>query len=238
MKTIFDRSLFTQFGLDSGSLTMLGAVVHSFREPGEYRGVVRREAAPEATFSISVDNHSPVAQANIDLSTLAQGSPEGSTCCGEVKKTHFVVNPKGFVVFHLTSGPGGFSVLVRRAEEDPNLPVFDSRELNDGDLFSATIIRPGTYSMTNVLNRATGEITVSYPRIADVPYRPPNPVTVECTAQAIEPKEIALQPGQGLNFHVKAPARIKISLVKPDDGPARPREPATTGWRKVRLPKD
>ena len=43
MNMTFDRNLFTQIGLDSGSLTMLGAVIHSFRKPGEYRGSVRTE---------------------------------------------------------------------------------------------------------------------------------------------------------------------------------------------------
>ena len=41
MNLTFDRNLFTQIGLDSASLTMLGTIVHSFPQPGEYRGVVR-----------------------------------------------------------------------------------------------------------------------------------------------------------------------------------------------------
>ena len=54
MNMTFDRNLFTQIGLDSGSLTMLGSVIHQFAEAGEYRGTVRREAAGEAVFYISV----------------------------------------------------------------------------------------------------------------------------------------------------------------------------------------
>ncbi len=42
MKMTFDQNLFTQIGLDSGSLTMLGGVTHRFLEPGQYRGVVYR----------------------------------------------------------------------------------------------------------------------------------------------------------------------------------------------------
>ena len=43
------------------------------------------------------------------------------------------------------------------------------------------------------------------------------------------------QPMQGLNIHVKTPSRIKISLVKADDGPGRSPEAGRGGWRKSSL---
>jgi hypothetical protein len=230
MNTTFDHNLFTQVGLDSGALTMLGAIVHSFGEPGEYRGVVRRGTEPEATFYISVVRDSPVAQANVDLSKLVQSTP------GADSGNRFVVNPKGHVVFHVTGGSGGFSVLVRRAEEDAAVPVFDSRELKEGDIFSAIILRPGTYAVRNHLNKATTEVTVSYPRLGKTAYRPPSPVKAESGARAIEPGRISLGPGQGLNLHVKAPSHFKIDLVRPDDGTGHPLQPGTGGWKKSSLP--
>lgn len=240
MKMNFDPNFFSQVGLDSGALTMLGAVVHSFNEPGEYRGVVRREKEPEGVFYISVDKDSPIAQANIDLAALIQGEPAVESengCCPVGQDNYFDVNPKGYVVFHVLSGAGGYSVHVRKAEEDPNTKIFDSRELDAGDIFSAIIIRPGTYAVTNLVNGKKGGIIVSYPKPGKTAYRPPAPVVVDCSEREMGPGRIELQPGQGLNFHLKTRSRIKIELVKPDDGPSKPREPDRSGWTKHTLPK-
>ena len=92
----FDRNMFTQIGLDSGSLTILGAVIHSFGEPGEYRGSAAREG-DQAVFFITVDKNSPVAQANIDLATLAKPEQPSKECCeSEEARNRFSVNPKGY----------------------------------------------------------------------------------------------------------------------------------------------
>lgn len=240
----FDPNFFLQVGLDSGALTMHGVIVHSFSEPGEYRGTVRRGNAPEAEFYIHADKNSPIAHVNIDLATLVEGkvTPAAESengCCDkeERRQTHFVVNPKGYAVFHVTQGAGGYSVNVRKAQEDPHTKVFDSRKLDAGDIFSAIVMRPGVYAVSNLLTQAKGELVVSYPKVGKTAYRPPNPVVVEC-GSAIEPRRVELQPGQGLNFHLKEAARIKIELIKPDDGPNESQTSGRSGWTKGSLPQE
>jgi hypothetical protein len=237
MSMTFDRNLFSQIGLDSGSLTMLSAVIHSFREPGEYRGTVGTEEEGRAVFYVSVDKDSPAAQVNIDLSALVQPADTEKDCGCEERKNRFSVNPKGYAVFHVSGGAGGYHVHLRRARENADEKVFDSRELDDGDIFSAVILRPGTYSVTNAHAKARAEIVVPYPQVGKTPYRPPAPVRVQATRGHFEPRRIELQPGQGLLFECKTPSRIKIELEKPDDGPGLPREPAARGWRKSSLPE-
>ncbi len=239
MKTTFDRNLFTQIGLDSGSLTMLGAVTHSFGEPGEYRGSVRQREKSIAVFYILADKNSPVAQANVDLSALGDTDASISTCSGDghAACNRFKVNPKGYAVFHVSGGPGGYDIRVRKADEDPRTKIFDSRQLNDGDIFSGVIIRPGSYSITNLLTAAHAEATVAYPIIGKTAYRPPAPVRVQCTRDGFDLKRIELQPGQGLIFDCKAPSRIKIELVKPDDGSRGLGVPTTTRGKKTAVLK-
>jgi hypothetical protein len=232
MNMTFDRNLFAQIGLDSGSLTMLGAVIHSFREPGEYRGSVDTEDEGQAVFYISVDKESPVAQVNIDLSTLAQPSETDEKCGCEGSQNRFSVNPKGYAVFHVSGGSGGYHVHVRRARENSEEKIFDSRNLDDGDIFSAVILRPGTYAVTNAHTKARAQIVVPYPRIGETAYRPPAPVRIEVTREHFEPRRLELQPGQGLLFDCKTPSRIKIELEKPDDGPGYPQQAVTPGWQK------
>ena len=187
MKMTFDKNLFTQVGLDSGSLTMLGGVTHRFLEPGQYRGVVYQGKEILGGFYISVDKDSAAAQANIDLaafegSSATPATSSGNSGCGcQPGGTHapakFELNPKGYAVFHVSAGPGGYAVRVGKAVEDPKEQnQFDSRELKGDDIFSAFILRPGTYSVMNVLGKGKGEVTVSYPKIGKTPYRPPSAV--------------------------------------------------------------
>jgi hypothetical protein len=249
MKMTFDQNLFTQIGLDSGSLTMLGGVTHRFLEPGQYRGVVYRGKESFGRFYINVDKNSPVAQANIDLAAFesSPSAPAMNTsgascgCPGESAKTDtkFELNPKGYAVFHVTAGAGGYAVRVGKAAEDPKQQnQFDSRELKSDDIFSAVILRPGTYSASNTLgSKAKGKITVGYPKIGKTAYRPPAPAKVECSAHGFEPANVELQPGQAVLFHTAVPSRITIELVKPDDGPGDRTQHTRAGWNKAALPE-
>ncbi len=239
MRTTFDQYLFTQTALDSGSITMLGAVIHQLAEPGEYRGTVHHGEDVESTFYIKVDKSSSVAQVNIDLAHARQDVRKDSDCCSGGRSGHeYTVNPKGFTLFHVSSGAGGYYVHLRKAVEDPKQKVFDSRQLEEGDVFSAVIIRPGAYSIANALTKARGEVSVAYPKIGKLPYRPPKPVRVDCTPELFDPKKIELQPGQAILFHFKTRSRIRIELVKPDDGPRRPEQAARVGWEKMALPRE
>ena len=238
MTWTLDPNFFNQIGLDSGALTMLGTVVHSFGEAGEYRGTVHRGDGPESTFYVSVDNDSPIAQATIDLARAdADGSEHPAGCdCGCRESRGFVVHPRGYAVFHVSGGSGGYWVNVRRADENPDLPAYDSRTLHQGDIFAGVLMRPGRYALRNALSDASAEITVPYPKGGGkTAYRPPAPLDVEC-GKEIKPRKINLHPLQGLNVHILEPARITIELAAPDDGPAdRPRQ-ARAGWRKQTLP--
>lgn len=243
MRTTFDQNLFTQIGLDSGSLTLLASVVHSFPEPGAYRGAVHLGEKVESVFYINADNNSPVAQVNIDLGSLTAGPATSSAagcCCEDTAKNaanEFVVNPKGYAVFHVTSGAGGYYVHLRKADQDPNQKIFDSRKLEEGDIYSAVILRPGRYSITNTLGKGTsGELTVHYPSVGKTAYRPPAPLHVDVSEKGFQPHKIEVHPGQGILFHPRQPSRIKIELVKPDDGPKAAGPHARGGWRKSSLP--
>jgi hypothetical protein len=244
MRTTFDQNLFTQIGLDSGSLTMLASVVHTFSEPGEYRGAVHLGEKVESVFYIKADNNSPVAQVNLDLGSLSaspSSAPSADCCCEDGKKrtgNEFVVNPKGYAVFHVSAGAGGYYVHLRKAEEDPKQKIFDSRKLGEGDIYSAVILRPGRYSVTNTLTKvAAGELIVRYPSVGKTGYRPPPPVRIEVGEKGFQPNKIEVDPGQGLSFHFKQPSRIKIELVKPDDGPKVGGESSRAGWKKTSLPR-
>jgi hypothetical protein len=216
MATTFDQNFFTQIDRDSGALTMLGTVVHSFGEPGEYRATVSGGDSG-ATFYISVDKSCAVGAVQIDLASLAN-PPADSASDGCKGDSRFVVHPKGYAVFHVSGGSGGYWVTARKADEDPDVKPYDTRELQEGDFFSAILLRPGTYSIKNTLSDAEARVTVSYPTTGPRPFQPPDPRLIDVRA-AFEPADIEVRPMQGLNFSVHMPARIVIELIEPDDGP-------------------
>jgi hypothetical protein len=233
MATTIDRNFFTQIGMDSGSLTMLGCVLHRFTDPGEYRCVVRSGDATEAVFYVSSDPGCAVASVNIDLAALAGTAP--STTAGETGPDcgcssgaessgdgqHFVVHPRGHAVFHVSGGAGGYSVHARLAVDDRDVLGYDTTVLTAGDIFSAVILRPGRYSVGNALGAARAEVTVMYPGTGQTAYKPPAPEVVDVRDE-FEPARVALRPMQGLNFNIHTAARIVIELEEPDDGPRAP----------------
>ena len=228
-RVLVNRHLFTQTSVDSGSLTMLGVVIHRFPESGEYMGVVER-GAEARSFRLRVDESSPAMQANVDLATLGGGHSHTDDCGCKDKETGadpmFVVNPAGYVVFHVSSGPGGYVVRVGKLER-PEAALFDSTQLEGDDLFAVTLIRPGTYSVRNVAGDARGEIVVAYPTIGEQPHRPDEPVEIVCTEKAFRPARIRIQAAQGQLYRFRTPSRIAIELVEPNDGPGstRPKTP-------------
>lgn len=218
-----NHPLFTQTNLDSASLTMLGTVIHRFPELGTYRGVALRQGQTEATFTLTVTNDSAASQVNIDLAGLAQLGPDapGSGCCSPGGgERQFIVSPQGYVVFHVGQGLGGYAVHLGRMEKGPQPKDFDSRELKLGDIFTAVVIRPGTYLVNNNRTGARAELVVSYPMGGGkVQYRPPAPLRIVVTENGFSPERIEAKPAQVQVYQIETPARIKIELVKADDGP-------------------
>jgi len=219
--------LFNQLGLDSGSLTMLGTIVHQMSEPGEYRGVSLRNDQREAVFYVTVEKGSAINQVNIDLATLAEPSGQASTCgcaSSQAGTRHFTLAAKGYALYHVSGGPGGFALHVGPSAETPQPREFDSVELKGGDLFVATLLRPGIYSVRNLAlkgpAKAVGEIDVAYPARGKTAYQPPQAIRVESTADGFRPGKIKLHALQGCIFVCQTPSRIKIELTRPHDPPS------------------
>ena len=115
-------------------------------------------------------------------------------------KNCFQVKTGGYIVFHLSNGAGGYAVELRKTgRESKGKIVFDSRKLNENDLFVATPLRPGTYDITNVETKKKAELVVAYPEIGQIPKQP-QATKVECNQNAIIPKKIKINPTESLLF--------------------------------------
>lgn len=219
--------LFKQTAVDSGSLTMLGTIVHQFAEPGDYRGVSLRDNQRDAVFYLKVEEGSAVNQVNIDLAALGNMAGEQASCDGGSAggARTFLLGAKGHAVFHVSGGPGGYALHIGRSAQEPAPREFDSVELKGSDLFAATFLRPGIYSVRNLAakerTKAGLEIDVVYPRAGKTPYQPPPAVRIECVREGFRPGgKLELQAMQGCIFVCQVAARIKAELVRPHEPPA------------------
>jgi hypothetical protein len=223
MKAILNPFVFSQVNLDSASLTMLTSAVHKISEAGTYDGTILRGPDIVGRFRLAVSDSGPENcsvesrnQVNIDLKSL--DLPVAYHIESQLKNC-FQVRTGGYVVFHLSSGAGGYAVELRKTgTEKGATKIFDSRKLNENDHFIATPLRPGTYCVTNVGTKAKAELVVAYPEIGKIPKQP-QATKVECNQTAIIPSEIKINPTEPLLFSFKVASRIKIELVKPEDRP-------------------
>jgi len=230
MQLFVNRSLLEQTSFDSAAPSGLAAVVHRFSDPGPYVLTFLRDEHVIARYPLAVLEEPPKQEARpvqlrIDLDKLRQGVPErppallAPTPAGE-RPAPFVLGVGGYAQFTSSRREGSYAILAERAEGHAKSEQFDSRRLAAADVFAVTMIRPGTYSLTNTLTGAKGSITVAYPTIGKEPYRPPAPLSVESAGHGFVPATIDLQPAQGIIFRFAVPSRIKIDLVEPNDGPA------------------
>jgi hypothetical protein len=217
--------LFSQIGLDSGALTILGGIVHQFDEPGEYRGVVTGSGGDASVFLLTVDDSRAPFPVNVDLAAVAAGTADSACRCpaDHSSEPHFVLGRRAQLVLHVPGGPGGYYVHCSPAGAEPQRPVFDSRRLSRGDLFAATVLRPGRYSVVNALGDGgePGSMEVVYPETDGFAHKPPAPTRVACGPSGFEPSQIHLSAMQGCVFTCDTPARIRIELDEPYDPPAR-----------------
>jgi len=219
--------IFTQTGLDSGALTLLGAIIHQFPEAGEYRGVSTDPSGGTTVFYLTVANDLAVAQVNIDLAALANAPAASAGCsCGTAADgsggRHFTLQTHGYAVLHVSGGAGGYAVRIGRATNVPEPKLFDSTTLEHGDLFAATLLRPGRYRVRNPAQSGArpGEVNVAYPAVGATAFQPPAPVRIECTASGFREAAVQLTAMQGCIFECRVRSRIVIELVSALDPPS------------------
>ena len=219
MKSLINNYMLFQTNLDSSSLTVNGMIVHRFQETGDFQIQINRKNYADRIIRLKVSEESKEIQLNVDLATILINNNENCSCDNNIYKTQdhvYDISSNANVVFYISKGSGGYYVIVTKIDKERK-KIFDSRELNEGDIFVANILRPGKYSMINTLTKARGQIAVSYPPPNKTKYIPPQATSIKCN-EKFNPNSISIQPAQGIIFYVVRNSRIKIDLMGPDDG--------------------
>jgi hypothetical protein len=108
---------------------------------------------------------------------------------------------------------------VERIDCNTQSTVFDNTALQDGDIFVATLLRPGYHYASNQQG-AKCAISITHSKISKfqlIPTRErgiirPNieSLTIECTASGFKPEKVNVQAAQTFLFMIRVPSRIKI----------------------------
>lgn len=201
---------------DSGALGMLAMVIHQFSEPGRYRGSVLRAGSTVGDLDIMVDEKSDVMQLDIDLAAIAkQPRPDVQNvqdchCHPESSSPPRVVSPKGYVLFHASSG-SGFSVNLSHVSGKSK---FDSTQLDKGDLFACSLLEPAQYQGLNTRTKAQLEIAVVFPTDLkegmSARLKAAESMNIKVQDGAFQPAKLNAISTQGLVFQINETARIVI----------------------------
>lgn len=222
---------------DSGALGMLAMVLHQFSSIGRYRVLILNKGKALKYIDFEVDGKSEATQLNIDL---AQSVLKEKACLAAKpgiksgEQTVRVVSPKGYVLFHASTG-FGYSAIV---SDGVGRVVFDSTKLGDKDVFAVSMLEPGNYSMTNTTGPVAGEIVVSLPPEAARQMKTLETQYIDVTEKKLDPPRIELISSQGLVFRIKGKARISIAKTSlPQAGAAKTRQKPMISWKKLETNK-
>lgn len=229
MKARVNIYAFRETKIQSASLGVLGNVAHPLAEDGDYLGTVFQDGKEAAAFRLRVDAQVSSPQAEVDLAGMIARSNASRE---QREDAVFEVKSKGYLVLYVSEGPGGFHVVLARATPDKRARnVFDSRTLQQEDVFIVTLLRPGAYEMREEFGKAKGQIKVAYPKAGKRAFVAPNAVQVKVTSEAFDPSDVGLEAAQSVVFMVAAArASVTVGLVEPEDAPRKKDE----GREKVR----
>lgn len=237
MNALINSALFSQTSIDSGALNLLGKVIHQFPQPGYYLGSVLNGEQVVGRFHLTVDPKNNLPQTNIDLASLVPGlGVPCPTCPPGSGEAQFTVNPKGYVLFYVSRGTGGYAVTVSNGFTPEAKVVFDSRNLQTGDYFVAQILQPGQYKATNLANQQVHTLVMGKaPAVGNKPFVPLAPLMMQVhptgfvlglntgtqggpvAPPAPSPAPVNTNLGflQPKVYQIQTPTRIRIDLTSP-----------------------
>lgn len=230
-----NRALFINRPLDSSALTPLVTLLHRFTEPGSYELFVRRDGtvvyrgAVEVVGKLRSSAEAPPPaegapyQINVDLATIGQTDDDCYDDGG------YVLATGGVMGFYVGEGTGAYAVALTCVVGEKKETVFDSAKgLPEGDFFAVTLVRPGTYVVTNQAADARMKVAVAVPKREG--YRPDQVTLVQATTGRFEPPEAVLQSGQSILFQCGVASRFVIEMIDAASGYAT-RDAAREGER-------
>lgn len=221
--------------IESSKIGVLGSVAAVLQNEGTYLGTVLRNGSEVGSFRINVGKDLPETQADVDMAVMAKDAvPEVKEgCCPDDKsdaaqaanrETVYNVAQGGYMVLHASQGQGNFQAVVDFVPHDggERVDFFNSDELRRGNIFIATLLRPGQYQLMEHVQGSQGTVHVAYPPEPSGDYVAPEPLEVQVNGGG-ELGNFNLQPTQSMVFYImQARASLSLNLMNPTPSLAAP----------------
>lgn len=213
---MINLSLFSLTLVDSALLRKNVSIVHRFKEAGEFLiGFYNEQAQIQKKSFLRVIEQ----EQSFALQMTYDDTQDNKTCaCNNNDILQYTLRTGGFI--QLQGAENGYFVLVHKAGD--KVPLWDSRQLDAGDVFAFMLLRPGEYNFSNYASGAENPLVVTYPdpRLnSKTGLKQFEPVKLK-TADEWNWGPINISPGQGVVINVDKPSRFYGYLQKADDGPA------------------
>ena len=215
-KPQLNRAVFTTTDFNSRSMGPLAALVQPCPQPGAFTIEVRRHGRPVRRIPLQVAKEESRRQLTIDLA--ARHAKENDCNCHDPSATAHTVAVNGVVVFYASSGIGGWSVRVTRADTEKSAIMLDSsKTISSGSVYSVTLLQPGTYSARTSDGKGQLSIVVRSPKEAKE-FDPRSGQLVQVLpGGTFRQKSVEQWSGGTVAFHCTEDCQLMINMEHADD---------------------
>jgi len=197
--------------MHSNALSILYSIAHPCEKEGAFVGMVFKGKQVVAQFKLNVNSENSNSQVNIDISSLVAGK-KGH------KRHDFFLTPSGFAMFYVSAGESLYVVELREAESESKRPFYSTKTLQKGDVYSAMLIRPGLYNVTNTKTKDKATYTVLVPEGGQKAILSAQPLLVNCTKRGFTANSESVPVSEGILFVIETASVITIDLFKNEKG--------------------
>jgi hypothetical protein len=210
MNSAINRHFFRHVRTRTEGFNNLCTLIHKVEEEGRYTGEVYLQKIFLGSFTLTV-GQTTATQLQIDLSSFDPISEinlkkeMSANPCFEVMKD-------GHVVFYLSGPQEGCYVTLSASDGKRTRVVFDSKNLDKGDMVVFRPTVPGNYRIKNELGGQVLEVAVK--KYGAHKYPDPNklkPSSVGLAARGFEPDAIQTSPMQAVLISIGVPALLDFS---------------------------
>ncbi|MFM9946447.1 MAG: hypothetical protein ACKV1O_00765 [Saprospiraceae bacterium] len=211
MNSYINRTAIKKMQFRSAGVSVLSYIVHPLKDAGIYFGKIYKGEKLLDEFKIACLEGCNEKQVNINLSdfNFQQIAEKG-------QKT-YELSSEGYLLLYDSASNNDYQIRLEMASKDRSPKVvFDTKVLDEGDFYAATLLRPGEYKGRNLKNNAEFEVTVVYPDNKQITKSSEviPPANIEVKKDGFYPASVKINPGQGLVFTIKTPSTIELGLKK------------------------